>query len=197
VVKKIRIILLFAAISVAAAFSLFAGDNAAGKTYYTKVNIWYETAQISSVNYHRGSFIPVGTKVVISNLHLGGITFKFGRDEAEFTISKSLHTPISRDDLFGHYFSPGNPLESESYLKFSQSEKENIKKGKISAGMSKDAAIMAYGYPSGQAKEDTDADTWTYAKSHFRKLSVTFSHGKVSMTSEEEKQKLNKEDGDD
>jgi len=162
----------------------FAGEQPSG-IYYTKANIWYEDNEISSANYHKGNMIHAGSKVEIAGTTSRIIKFIFGRDAAEFIISKSLHTKSSIENIFKRYFSKDNPLESDEYLNFSNIEKENIKKGQVVVGMSKAAVAMAYGYPVSQDKTEIDSDSWTYARSRFQPLYVIFSHGVVASINEE------------
>jgi len=48
------------------------------------------------------------------------------------------------------------------YSKFNGEEKENIKKGTIAEGMSKEAVLMAYGYPPSHRTAALASDEWAY-----------------------------------
>ena len=50
----------------------------------------------------------------------------------------------------------------------------------IKKGMSREAAIMAYGYPPTHANPDIESNTWNLWKNRWDKMIVNFSNGKVS-----------------
>ena len=54
-------------------------EDVAGKTFYTAANIWYENPKkILSTNYHRGTILPVGTKVTVDQVKGKKIRFTDG-----------------------------------------------------------------------------------------------------------------------
>lgn len=180
--KKFSLILaLFAGIALSLTCAQ-AGEKAAGKTIYTKVNIWYEKPdKIPTSNYHEGVIIPVGTKVTITGTTAEQVKFTTDKN-ASFTlvfVVKHSKPGTSINDIINQYFSEQNPLESEQYKKFTADEKENIRKGEIKNGMSKEAVLMAYGYPSGNKTPGLAYDIWFYPKSRFNNISVKFENNKV------------------
>lgn len=67
------------------------------------------------------------------------------------------------------------------FSKFSKDEQEQIRLGTIKKGMSKDAVIMAYGYPPTIRTPTTDASSWTYWKNRWVTRIIRFGEdGKVS-----------------
>jgi hypothetical protein len=173
---------------VVAGFSLaFAGkdkgDNPAGKTYYTAVNIWYEMnkentspKEIPTTNYHKGVIIPVNSKVKIGNLSGRGVTFT-AEDGRQYTIEyMAKHSVIPMKEIFDRYFS----ADEVSLRQFGREEQENIKKGTIAPGMSKKAVLAAYGYPPAHVTTSLDSDQWKYWVNRARNFIVTFSNDKVA-----------------
>ena len=54
------------------AFPAMAAEEVSGKTFYTTANIWYERpVLIESTNYHKGTVLPIGTKVKIKEVFDG------------------------------------------------------------------------------------------------------------------------------
>lgn len=60
-----------------------------------------------------------------------------------------------------------------------KAERKNIKNGTIAVGMSKDAVVMAYGYPPSHKTPTLDSNMWTYWRDRFRRVFVYFENGKV------------------
>jgi hypothetical protein len=67
------------------------------------------------------------------------------------------------------------------YQRFSEKEKRNIKLGEIEVGMSKDAVLMAYGYPPAHRTPSLESDQWVYWLNRFVNRPVVFRDGRVSQ----------------
>ena len=154
-----------------------------GGAYYTKVNIWYEDPEeILSTNYHKGTIISVGSKVKITDYK--GTEISFTKEDlagVKFTIvDVPKYSLVSMGELFSHYFSKDDPRASGGeFSKLSGREKENIEKGSLTEGMSKEAAIMAYGYPPKHKTPDLTNDIWYYWNSRFSTKEVTFRNNRI------------------
>lgn len=163
--------------------------NPEGKTYFTKVNIWFEKPEhIYSTNYHVGAILPVGTKVIIQ-FTVGGI-IGYGNAKIRFTdegaktsytlVYVPKHGTMNAEEFFDRYFSEGNvTAEGGELYKFTQEEQDNIKKGTIAEGMCREAVLMAYGYPPKHRTPDLSNNSWTYWKNRFDTLVLTFKDNKV------------------
>jgi hypothetical protein len=143
---------------------------------YMAVNIWFERPdKILSTNYHRGTIIPAGTEV--NNVKLRG-------NEIVFTVVSGLphtmlhvkrHSTITLDELFHRYFSTENVLaEGGKFSKLTNMEKDNVRAGTLSVGMSKDAVLMAYGYPPSHRTPSPSENTWIYWNHRMGKVLVYF-----------------------
>ena len=66
------------------------------------------------------------------------------------------------------------------FHKFSKMEQKQIKAGILKKGMSRKAAIMAYGYPPTHVNPDINADVWQLWKSRWDKIQVTFTKDKIT-----------------
>ncbi|MCD4781874.1 MAG: hypothetical protein K8S27_15210 [Candidatus Omnitrophica bacterium] len=151
-----------------------------GKTFYLQTNMWNESGKdILSTNFHRGGIIPVGTEVTIKSM--GRTAIKFTTKETgkqfKFVLAKK-HSKLNIFELADRYFGADHPLTGK-YTNFSAEEKDSIKKGIITTGMSKDAVVMAYGYPPTHRTPGLDLDTWNYWENRIRRFEVMFSKGKV------------------
>jgi hypothetical protein len=161
--------------------SLYA-SGFSGKTYYTKVNIWYERSNnILSTNYHRGNILPIGTKVKIHSIKDRKIQFTPEGSGQVFTLINHKKTStLTTDQLFNRYFSLKEiQLSAGDYNQATQADIENIKKGIITIGMSKKAVIMAYGYPPTHKTPLLSSDAWRYWYARVHKVNVFFKNDRV------------------
>ena len=133
-----------------------------GETYYTRVNLWNSNG-ISTWCKHKGSVLPLATKVEITSVSKRAICFK-AEDGKYFSIKKSRHTNADMSELFNLYFSKENTKSAGSeYYKLSNLDRENVDMANVAPGMSKKAVVMAYGYPPGRnGSASLTAQIWTY-----------------------------------
>lgn len=157
-------------------------ENFSGKTYYTKTNIWYENPNdILSTNYHRGTILPVGTKVSIHNIKNRKIQFTPEGSGQMFVLTNDPKTStITTEELFNRYFST-EPVSigTGDYYQVTEADRENIKTGTITIGMSKKAVITAYGYPPTHKTPLLTSDIWYYWYARLHRVNVYFKDDKV------------------
>lgn len=159
-----------------------ASDSPVGKTFYTKCNIWYENPKtILSTNFHKGGRIPAGTKVKILGFDDGKITFEDEGTGTMALLQVRRHSNVSFQEFFNRHFAEQDPKAPDGALgKFTKDEQANIEAGTITPGMSKDAVLMAYGYPPSHRTPDLKASKWVYWKTRSETLEVNFDEdGKV------------------
>jgi hypothetical protein len=123
-----------------------------------------------------GVIIPVGTKVHVVSLKKKTITFQPLDSGITFTMTHvRKYSTITMQEFFDRYFSIENPVAEGGRLqRFTYEEQKNIRSGKIAVGMSKEAVLMAYGYPPTHTTRDLSDNTWTYWRNRFVKQYVTF-----------------------
>jgi len=165
-------------------------DSRKGQTYYTKTNIWYTNPEgIPCFTHLKGSILPVGMKVKI--LHCGERQIKFIMDselakmdsEVPFCLVHYRKSSINFKQLFNRYFSKEDVMaEGGAFSKLTIEEQNNVKNGNVSYGMSKEAALMAYGYPpSGWVPNPLLSNFWEYfGKSNIWRKRIYFMDNKVS-----------------
>lgn len=157
--------------------------NPVGSVYYTKVNIWYEDPEeILSTNYHKGTIIPFGSQVKIADYKGNQISFtKEDMAGVTFTIfDVHKYSLVSMEELFNHYFSKDDPkAPGGEFSRLSGREKEDVEKGNLAEGMSKEAAIIAYGYPPKHKTPDLADDIWYYWSNRFHTEEVTFKNNRI------------------
>jgi len=176
---SISLVLMFV---LALAFSSLYAESLSGKTYYTRTNIWYENPnKILSTNYHRGAILPIGTTVKIHSIKGEKIQFTPDGSAQMFTlINDSKTSTISTDELFNRYFSVESvQVGVGDYYQATEADRENIKNGIITLGMSRKAVLMAYGYPPTHRTPLLTSDIWHYWYSRPSEVNVYFKDDKV------------------
>jgi hypothetical protein len=181
--KKYRVVLsLLAMLVLSLACSTLNAEDLSGKKYYTKTNIWYESPNdILATNYHRGSILPVGTKVGIHSIKNRRIRFIPEGSGQIFTMINDKQTStISTEELFKRYFSTEPVIiGTGNYFDVREAHHENIKNGVIAIGMNKKAVLMAYGYPPTHKTPLLTSDIWYYWYARLHKVNVFFKDDKV------------------
>lgn len=194
-----RRVLIFLVCALLWVLAAEAAEDVKGKVFYTTANMWYERPdQIESTNYHKGTLLPVGTKVKITEVRDGtrpvtggnldpdmwklSIQFKdeSGRPYEILYISRHAKEGTSIWDFFRRYFSENNPLaEGGAFTSLTAEEQKRVKEGVIATGMSKKAVVMAYGYPPGNRTPSLEQDKWVYWISRFTTRAVYFNDNMV------------------
>jgi len=158
-------------------------DSPVGKTYYTQVNIWFEKPKkIYGTNYHVGAIIPVGTKVKITEIRSSKLYFTDLKTNIKYRIiNKTKHNNITMTDLLNKWFSKTDIMAAGGkFSKFSEKEQKAIRIGIVENGMSKDAVLMAYGYPPTIRTTSLESDRWTYWRNRWITQVANFTDNKVS-----------------
>jgi S1-C subfamily serine protease len=150
-----------------------------GKVYYTKVNLWYAGGgKIQSMNYHQGTLLPLGTRVKM--LGTKGSAIEFITDSGvicQLVLVKKV-TRVPLEELFARHFTAEDILEPGGrFDRFAPDEQENIIKGTVISGMSKEGVLAAYGYPPCHKTPSLEMDTWTYLLTSNKKTVLTFREG--------------------
>ena len=139
-------------------------DNVDGGTFFTKVNIWFPpNKKTKSTNLHQGDILPAGTEVTIVSVGFFGIKFTVDSEEVYALNRVERYCSISLDELFKRHFGKTDITSSTGgYSKFTPEEQDNVDKGEISAGMTKESVLMAYGFPPSHKTPSLISDTWFY-----------------------------------
>ena len=150
-----------------------------GQVRYTTTNIWYQKPGKILILFHAGAMLPVGTKITLGDMNRKALKFK-DENGTRFRIFTRKYYNLTGPKMAKLLFSKKDPLaKGGQFQKFSKMEQKQIKLGRIKKGMSKQAVIMAYGYPPTHVNPSIESDTWQLWKTRWNKLRVTFEDGKV------------------
>lgn len=149
-----------------------------GQTYYTQFVIRYEKGVHQTTNYRRGASLPVNTPVKLLNISGKTIDVEINDTAQKLEIKNvNKHTGDDVYQAFDKLFAKTRVDLS----KFTSLERANIDKGEVAKGMSKDAVIVAIGYPPITETASLDVDRWVYWSGRFNRFVVHFKNGKVSQ----------------
>ncbi|MBN2301835.1 MAG: hypothetical protein JXN60_04895, partial [Lentisphaerae bacterium] len=141
---------------------------------YTAHNIWYEEpANLYAINYKLGTMIPAGTKVASAEARRGCVTFRLNNDRRVYTmqIIPKYQPKLCPKDLLSRCFTPKDFDALTAGL--NAREIEMIRAGQIEDGMSKQAILIAYGYPPTHRTPSIKNNTWYYWHNRFSSLALT------------------------
>ena len=146
---------------------------------YTLVNLHPDEHRhrLYSVNYQQPGLIPLCTKVMIQSVTSRTMVFHVpstGRTY-DYIFHNSMRDPIAThlDKFFGTACNP-NRLD-----RMSEIDRRGIAQGRALTGMSKEAVILAIGYPPEHVTPTLESNTWKYWRTRFATQLVSFVDGKV------------------
>lgn len=148
-----------------------------GTTAYTQVNLWIDRNQHLTTNYSVGTLIPVNTQVKVLKTSKEVIDLESLSPALTFRIvNVPGYSGLDMQGVYQRYFGV-NPVNLN---RFSADEQAAIKGGRINAGVSKEALLIARGFPPAHRTPSTDLDQWQYWANRFRTQTVLFRGGRVS-----------------
>lgn len=144
-------------------------DDAAGTEQYTQVNIWYEKpTKILSTNYHVGAILPAGSKIKLGEVETKSIRFTDANGTEYRIICELKFNNVPGPELAKRLFGASDPMaKGGKFEKFTKDERDFIKAGYVREGMSRDAVLMAYGYPPTIRTPDVSQSIWTFWKNRW------------------------------
>jgi len=147
---------------------------------YTLVNLHVDPKgnRIFSTNYQSAILLPLCTRVQVIEQSDKVMRFRAVEQGVEYTYLRTKHLRASFADHLARVF--GGECVSARVAAMNQVDRDGITAGRAAPGMSKDAVVLAMGYPPDHANPSLDSDLWTYWRNKFIKTVVHFSNGVVS-----------------
>lgn len=148
-----------------------------GNTVHTQLNFWVVEGEHETTNYRMGSMIPVNSEVRIVDTSANTITGEVADSGQPFTIiNVAEYTKKDIKGIYDRYFG-SSPRDLGG---FRAAERDAIEAGEVEEGMSKDAVLVARGYPPAHETASTDMDSWRYWKGRHNTRIVRFEEGRVT-----------------
>jgi hypothetical protein len=147
---------------------------------YTQVNLHPDEKRqrLYSVNYQQPGLLPLCTRVTIESVTSGEMVFAVvdGGRKYTYIFHNSLQDPIAKH--LDRYF--GVTCNRARVDALSKIDRDGVLAGQVRIGMSKDAVILAIGYPPEHMTPRLDAGPWRYWKNRFNTFLVHFEGDVVS-----------------
>ncbi len=134
--------------------------------------------KLYTVNYQLSGLIPMCTPVELVELGGKRLVFKDKTTSKEYSLDRHRST-ADLSVYLKDYF--GTSCDSEKVKGMSEVDQKGIKQGKILMGMTKDAVVLAAGYPPQHRTPSLDGNEWIYWINRFKTIRVIFNEqGMVS-----------------
>lgn len=148
-----------------------------GETLYTQRNLWVTDGVHETTNYRVEFMIPVNTRVRIGDTNDRVIKVSVPETGERFRIiNMPQYTDQDITGIFHRYFAD----QRQGLDAFSAAERAAIESGEIERGMSKDAVLIARGFPPAHETPSIRMDEWRYWKSGNDTRVVRFDGDRVS-----------------
>jgi len=126
----------------------------------TQVGMFAQGSGINTLNYTLGFPVPVNSIVFYEDINSKQLAFSYN-DKRYYLRNSPRYSKTNMDEMMDRYFAT-NKVDLSG---FTEQEQTMIKKGKVEVGMSKEAVILALGYPPAHVTPDWKGmDEWKYWK---------------------------------
>jgi hypothetical protein len=139
-------------------------------------------SRLYSVNYQRPGLLPRCTQVRIVQVTENEATFEVAATGRRYSYYRHSSLRESFDRHLERYF--GANCDETKVGTMSPVDREGIARGEALVGMTKEATVLAIGYPPDHRTPSLDGDVWTYWKSRFQTFQLRFVDGKVAQVVE-------------
>lgn len=155
------------------------------KTMTVQRNMWWGPGRwpgmkvAFTTNYKMGPMIPVNSKVTLEAINKNQVSFRYN-DNLVILRNMPKHSRTNMAQMMDRYLG----TQAVDLSKFTAAEQEKIKQGELAVGMSKEATLIARGYPPVHQTPSLEGNDWKYWKFQAGYTSDTiivhFKDGKIS-----------------
>jgi outer membrane protein assembly factor BamE (lipoprotein component of BamABCDE complex) len=172
---------LASAVAATLALAVASGASAEAAKRYTSYNLWYEhPLKLASTGYSKGTLLPAGTEVADLKVSAKALEFKLASGQKLKMIFTAKHHPGFSAESFSQRLFTSKDFAALT-AGMSAAEIEAIKAGQLREGMSREAVLVARGYPPESKTRTLDGDEWSYQASRWGSETVRFKDGKLTL----------------
>lgn len=147
-----------------------------GKTYFTRISMWYEKNKHIATNYERGTLLPINSEVEFLGVARKGPRIKrIDTGEVIYLENVPEYSGKSNHDLAARYLSD----RKTTIEKLPSEIQDAIRAGQLRLGMTKEQAILARGYPPSHKTPSIEGDRWVFWSSRFVQQTIVFQNGSL------------------
>lgn len=125
----------------------------------TQVGMFAQGSGINTLNYTLGFPIPVNSIVFYEDINSKQVAFTY-EDKRYYLRNNPRYSKTNMDQMLDRYFG----AKKVDLSKLTEAEQKMVKQGKVEVGMSKEAVLLALGYPPVHATPSLQNDEWKYWK---------------------------------
>jgi len=160
-----RIALLIAVLAVACRHTIEPTEAAvtglpADTPVYTLTNLHAEEEKVSAANFQYPDVIPVCSQVTLLKAKKDYLEFRVDETGREYWYQNHGAVGEPFADHLARYFGPVCPQAELAAL--NDAERDAVRAGTVQVGMSKEAVILAIGYPPKRDTRSTELPRWRY-----------------------------------
>ncbi len=147
---------------------------------YTLVNLHpdEERGRMYSINYQQPGLIPLCTEVKFIKGSKKKVVLQLADSGREYQYLYQKHTPDPLNVHLLKWF--GTSCDKEALTaNLTEDEQKAVRRGTVNPGMTRDAVILAIGYPPEHVTPSLDSDRWTYWANRFNRFIVIFDENGV------------------
>ena len=126
---------------------------------YTQVGMHAQGSSINTLNFTLGFPIPANSVIFYEDVNSKQIAFTYN-DQRYYLRNNPRYSKTTMDQMLDRYFG----TKKVDLSKFTPQEQKAIKAAKVEVGMSKEAVILAIGYPPAHTTPSLQQDEWKYWK---------------------------------
>lgn len=135
----------------------------------------YGQKYVYTTNYCSGQFIPVNSEVTYQDINKKQVKFSYNGMSVMLR-NMPKHSKTDMNQMMSRYFSK----TKVNLSKFTKSERKAIDEGRVETGMSKEAVLLARGYPPAHKTPSIKSDSWRYWVTRYNTQLVEFKNNRVS-----------------
>lgn len=146
---------------------------------YTRVNLHPDerNRRLYSLNYLREGLIPMCSEVRLEEITPEALTFRVVQTGRQYTYffhsTLGGHLTSHLDRVFG------TSCDAAALDAMGDLDRQGVVSGRVLVGMSKEAVVLALGYPPAHTTPSLDSDMWIYWISRSNRTKVLFDDGRV------------------
>jgi hypothetical protein len=138
----------------------------------TLTNLRANDGEVSAMNFQAPELIPICSPVTLARAYENQLEFKVNATGRQYAYVNHKGSGEPFDQNLAHYF--GRACPDAALTALSPDESAAVKQGVVKPGMSREAVILAIGYPPPRDTRTLELPTWRYWRAGMQWFVVVF-----------------------